>query len=209
MVKLEKSHYWKAKIELEVQNLAFSSVINKTRKGMRIDSLELSPHQSWIKNDDIIFDIGKRVKGWIKEQIKTIKPSLAEKLKYSFTGNSILNNNVVFGHIPIAKINQLSGLEVPEDDILFKLPATFKLYPFRNVFVGENKNYVNQYYYLLETPIKLSTEVFCWTKDFTPDDFKNMLAVFGAGMGIGDLHSQGYGKFKLISFEKTEEKDFL
>ncbi len=42
IMKLEKSHYWKAVVEIEANNIAFSTVVNIHRKGMRIDHTELA-----------------------------------------------------------------------------------------------------------------------------------------------------------------------
>lgn len=208
-MKLEKSHYWKAIVEIEASNIAFSTVVGIHRKGMRIDYTEVAKEQSWLRGWDIVFDVGKRLKGWIKEQAKTMKPSLADKLRYSLSGNSIDGDKTVFGFIKIAKLDELVGLLVSDGQEECKKPDKFKFYPYRNVFVGENKKYVNSYYYLLPKPVKLKAELFCWTKDFTHADCKSMLEIFGTGMGIGDQHSQGYGKFKLIDFKVTQEGDLL
>jgi len=101
------------------------------RKGMRIDSIEVAAHQSWLK-DNILFDSGKRMKGWIKEQIKTMKPSLADKLRYSLSGNSIDGKNTIFGHVPIATLDDIEGLQEFEGDVECKKPDKFKMYPFKN-----------------------------------------------------------------------------
>ncbi len=208
-MKLEKSHYWKAVVEIEANNIAFSTVVNTHRKGMRVDHTELAKDQSWLDNDKVVFDIGKRLKGWVKEQARTMKPSLADKLRYSLAGNSMINDEIVFGPIIIGTIDELSGLTESEGDVECKKPDKFKLYPFRNVFVGENKNYVNSYHYTLPKKVRLKAELFCWTKDFNPTDCKQMFEVFGSGMGLGDQHSQGFGKFKLIEFKVIAEGDIL
>lgn len=209
-MKLEKSHYWKTNVEIEANNIAFATMVNIFRKGMRIDHIEVANNQSWLgKNNEVLFDIGKRLKGWIKEQARTMKPSLADKLRYSLSGNSIVGDKTVFGQIPIATLDDLDGLNEADSDTEFKKPDKFKLYPFRSVFVGENKNYVNSYSYILPKQIKMKGELFCWTKDFTPNDCKQILEVFGSGMGIGDHHSQGYGKFRLLDFKVIQEGDIL
>jgi len=208
-MKLEKSHYWKALVEIEASNIAFSTAIVVHRKGMRIDSIEVATHQSWLKDNNILFDSGKRMKGWIKEQIKTMKPSLADKLRYSLSGNSIDGKNTIFGHVPIATLDDIEGLQEFEGDVECKKPDTFKMYPFKNTFVGENKQYVNNYYYLLPKNVHLKAEIFCWTKDFSHKDGKAILETFGSGMGIGDMHSQGFGKFKLLNFNVIQEGDVL
>lgn len=210
MAKLEKSHYWKAVAEIQATNIAFSTYISVHRKGMRVDSVELVSSQSWLKDTDIMFDVGKRMKGWIKEQVKTMKPSLGDKLRFSLAANSIsLENKVIFGQVKIGDIKELSGLSKAPTEEEFKKPDMFTTYPFKNVFVGENKRYVNSYYYILPKDVKLKAELFCWTKDFTPKDCKAMLETFGSGIGIGDLHTQGYGKFQLLNFEVISEGDIL
>ena len=195
-MKLEKSHYWKALVEIEASNIAFSTAIIVHRKGMRIDSIEVASHQSWLNDNNILFDNGKRMKGWVKEQVKTMKPSLSDKLRYSLSGNSINGGNLVFGRVPVA-------------DVECKKPDKFKTFPFKNTFVGENKQYVNNYYYLLPKEIHLKAELFCWTKDFSHKDCKAILETFGSGMGVGDMHSQGFGKFKLLNFNVIQEGDVL
>jgi len=205
MVKLDKSHYWKANVKVKAKNIAFTATQKIHRKGMRIDKIEIVKEQSWLNENNIIFDVGKRIKGWTKEQARTMKPSLADKLRYSFSGNSI----PTYGYIPISTVDRLSGLSEPIADIEFTKSDILPVYPFKNVFVGENGNYVNQYYYTVPDELELQCEVFCWTKDFAPTDCKAMLDTFGTGMGLGDLHSQGFGKFTLSSFEITEEGDIL
>ncbi len=209
-MKLEKSHYWKAFVEIEASNIAFSTATIVHRKGMRIDSIEVASHQSWLDDNNILFDSGKRMKGWVKEQIKTMKPSLADKLRYSLSGNSIEGNNLlVFGRVPISTLDELEGLAEFEGDVECKKPDKFKKYPFKNTFVGENKQYVNNYYYLLPKEVHLKAELFCWTKDFSHKDCKAILETFGSGMGVGDMHSQGFGKFKLLNFNVIQEGDIL
>ena len=56
-MKLEKSHYWKAVVEIEANNIAFATVVNVHRKGMRIDFVEVAKHQSWLNGSDILFDV--------------------------------------------------------------------------------------------------------------------------------------------------------
>lgn len=208
-MKLEKSHYWKALVEIEASNIAFSTAIVVHRKGMRIDSIEVAEHQSWLRDSNILFDSGKRLKGWVKEQIKTMKPSLADKLRYSLSGNSVDSNNTIFGYVPVAALDDVEGLEEFEGDVECKKPDNFKKFPFKNTFVGENKQYVNNYYYTLPKKVHLKAELFCWTKDFSHKDCKAILETFGSGMGIGDMHSQGYGKFTLLNFNVTQEGDVL
>lgn len=208
-MKLEKSHYWKASVEIEASNIAFSTAIVVHRKGLRIDSIEVAEHQSWLRDSNILFDSGKRIKGWLKEQIKTMKPSMSDKLRYSLSGNSIDSKNTIFGCVPIAKLADLEGLEKFEGDVECKKPDKYKKFPFKNTFVGENKQYVNNYYYTLPKTAKLEAEIFCWTKDFSHKDCKAILETFGSGMGIGDMHSQGYGKFTLLNFNVIKEGDVL
>jgi hypothetical protein len=208
-MKLEKSHYWKASVEIEASNIAFATAVIVHRKGMRIDSIEIAEHQSWLKDSNILFDSGKRIKGWIKEQVKTMKPSLADKLRYSLSGNSINDNNIIFGHVPIGTLDDIGGLQEFESDVECKKPDKFETYPFKNTFVGENKQYVNNYYYTLPKQAHLKSEIFCWTKDFSHKDCKTILETFGSGMGIGDMHSQGFGKFKLLNFNVIQEGDIL
>lgn len=103
-------HYWKALVEIEANNIAFATAITVHRKGMRIESLEVANHQSWLNGSDVLFDAGKRLKGWIKEQAKTMKPSLADKLRYSLSGNSVDGDKTVFGHIVVGTLEDLVGL---------------------------------------------------------------------------------------------------
>lgn len=208
-MKLEKSHYWKASVEIKANNIAFATVVNVHRKGNRIDYTEIAKDQSWLKDNNVLFDTGKRLKGWIKEQARTMKPSLADKLRYSLSGNSIDSDKISFGYIKIATLDDLDGLTESDGQEECKKPDKYKFYPYRNVFVGENKKYVNSYYYLLPKSVTLKGEIFCWTKDFTPKDCEAMLKTFGTGMGIGDHHSQGFGKFELVKFEVKEEGDIL
>lgn len=208
-MKLEKSHYWKAIVEIEASNIAFSTAILVHRKGMRIDSIEIVEHQSWLKDRNIFIDSGKRIKGWVKEQVRTMKPSLADKLRYSLSGNSIDGNNTIFGYVSIATLDDIDGLDEFEGDVECRKPKNFNKYPFKNTFVGENKQYVNNYYYTLPKKVNLKAELFCWTKDFSHKDCKAIIETFGSGMGIGDMHSQGYGKFKLLNFNVTQEGDVL
>jgi hypothetical protein len=73
------SEFWSGEVELEVSNIAFNVDYDERKEGARIIR---TFRPNFIKNGEVFWDPGLKLRGWIKEQVKTIKPSSFESVQY-------------------------------------------------------------------------------------------------------------------------------
>jgi hypothetical protein len=123
--------------------------------------------------DNVLFNLGQRIRGVLKEIMKTESPTLAERIKYS-----------VAVEPPMVKICKKNKLYMTTDYISTERGQTTK----RDI-------------YNAPPPIKLTFTIRCLEKtgSLTPEIISHALIKAGAFCGIGDAHSDGiHGRFKLI-----------
>lgn len=147
-----------------------------------------------------MFDVGKKFRGWMKEQVRTVKPSAYEGIQYGFKSFSLPQP----GEIPIATAKDIVGT----DDFPEKFKNDYEVpdgmpYPYmETILVKETKvtRSTFAFYYLLPKTVKAKIRIFCFARNITPEVVQDLMERLGPNTGLGDRHSQGQGTFKLISF---------
>jgi len=198
--KAKVNEFWEGEAELEIQNIAFMIPYDERTVGAR-KIRKFRPE--FIKNGQVTFDAGKKFRGWIKEQARTIKPSAYEAIQYGFKSFSLPEA----GEISIAKPEELIGT----DDFPEKFKDEYEVpdgmpYPFlETIMVKEAKatRCTFAFYYLLPKAVRVKIKIFCFARNITPEVVQDMMEKLGPYTGLGDRHSQGQGTFKLINFKSN------
>lgn len=202
MVKAIVRYVWNADVSLELRNLALAVQYDEEKRGGR--TVRIFKPQEWLDNGSIMLDVGKRLRGWFVQQAKTVKPSLADALRYGLKCDSLPEP----GSIEVAKQEDIvSNSDFSEKDKLeYYLGDELEKvgYPFKEVFsVTERgaRRSVFAFNYIIDKPIKVEAKIYSFARGFMPDSAKEMLENLGVIMGIGDRYAQGYGCFKLLDFK--------
>ncbi len=194
MVKSKPIFFWKANVEIEVKNMGIKAYTYRGKEGKRDIDIIDKVHQSWIEEDNITIDSGKRLKGWFKECEKSTRDL---QLQYGISINGETK-------IPISKLKGI--LYNPDEDRLVVkdgLP-----FPFQEAFSSDKGQYVISYYYEIQEHIIHKVTINSMARKFPSDTAKEMLQLMGNVIGIGDGHSaRGTGKFKLVGFDVIESKE--
>lgn len=202
MVKTINRYVWNASATIELRDLCLSVGYDEVPRGGR--KVRLLKPQDWLNDGKIVLDVGKRMRGWFKQQALTAKPSLGDALKYGLKCDSM----PTFGLVSVAKTNDI----VNNDDFPEKDKTEYYLseelekigYPFKDVVLakdGTKTRSVFIFYYLINKPITVQVKIQSFARGFTPDAAKEMLEKLGGIMGIGDGYARGHGCFKLIDFK--------
>lgn len=190
--------YWEAEAELEVSNIAFTVPYDERREGSRTIRT-FKP--TFIKDGNVMFDVGKKLRGWVKEQVRTVKPSAFEAVQYGFKAFSLPNA----GEVPIAEAGELVGDDnFPEKfRSQYEVPNGFS-YPFMETIILKDSKSIKStfsFYYLLPKTVKLKVNLFCFARNITPEVIEDLMQKLGGYTGLGDRHAHGYGNFRLINFK--------
>ncbi len=211
MVKKAVQYFWSADIEiktLKAPGLAFSVQTDSAkRKGRKVSIFRMD----WLRGEDVVFDAGARLRGWLKMQSKTIRPSLGDIINYGVRTISLPTP----GFQVIAKAKELTGWNKPPADLQedYMLPEYLNgniPYPIKEAFsVGEGgkKRAIFAFHYVLEKEVTLKATLYSFARGFTPDSAKWMLENLGHVVGVGDRYSRGFGLFELVSFEEKENEE--
>lgn len=198
MPKAKVNEYWEADVEVEISNLAFAVDYDERKVGARkIRAFKLG----FVKNGEVMFDVGKKIRGWIKEQARTIKPSAYEAIQYGFKSFTLPEQ----GEMAIAKAEDLVGTDDFPDKFKndYEVPKGFP-YPFMETIIikeGKTTRSTFAFYYLLPKSVKAKLRIFCFARNITPEVVEDLMQKIGPYAGLGDRHSQGHGTFKLLSFQ--------
>jgi hypothetical protein len=210
----EVQYFWEAEAKLKILDtpgLAFAVQTVEKRSEIKREKFYEFNFSGWLNSDEkIIFDTGKRLRGWFKQQAKTIRPSLGEVLQYGVRCLSTPRP----GAIEIGTIDELVGdkNEDISDDFkrAYRMPDSSKLpYPMHDAFtVGTGKDLrpVFSFYYAMPKGKELGVRITSFARNFTPEMAKWMLEKLGKVQGLGDKYTQGYGLFSLSEFKATTEE---
>jgi hypothetical protein len=190
--------YWEAEVELEISNVAFTIPYDERRVGSRAIRT-FKPR--CIKDGKVLFDVGKKLRGWIKEQVRTVKPSAFEAVQYGFKAFSLPEA----GEVPIADAKELIG----DDDFPEKFRSEYEVpnglpYPFmETIMIKDSKSIKStfSFYYVLPKAVRVKAKLFCFARNITPEVVKDLMDKLGGYTGLGDRHAHGYGNFRVISFK--------
>jgi len=196
---------WKAEVELEIERLALSC--QYVEKGQGSSKKRFLVATDWLDKDKqtIVWDSGKRLKGWLKQQIATMKSSWKDRIQYGI----ICKSTPQAGYVPTANIKDIEpsrnwhSFQHAEDYDLNGLPE-----PNIEVIMTEQKRSIFAMYYVLNKQIKVKVEIYSYAYGIYPEIVEEWLRTLGSIHGLGDMHnsSEGFGCFKVLDFKVVEEK---
>jgi hypothetical protein len=194
---------WAAEVELEIQRLALS--VQYVERGVGSKAKRVLVPTDWLNGDNIMLDVGKRLKGWLKEQVMTMKTTWRDKIQHGVVCKSL----PTAGYIPIAK---LKDIEPSRNWSSFQHKDEYDLngLPEPNVEVIQtDRGSVFSFHYVLDKPVTARAVIYCFASGITAQSVEEWLRTLGKVKGIGDLHnsSAGYGTFEVKSFKLIEEKE--
>lgn len=206
MPKVTARNMWHAEVELEVERIALSVQYDERGKGS-VKKRYLVP-TDWLDVDKktIMFDAGKRLKGWLKEQVATMKTSWKDRIQYGVVCKSL----PTAGYIPIASLEDIAPARnwhtFPhrEDYDLNGLPE-----PNVEVVLTAEGRSIFALHYVLKKPVTVKVAIYSFAYGVRTEIVEEWLKVLGVVKGLGDMHnsSAGYGTFTIKSFKMAEEKE--
>lgn len=211
--KATPQYFWEAEAKIKVlatPGLAFAVQTKERKEAIKGSKYyEFDTSEFLNGNGKLIFDVGKRLRGWFKATAKTVRPSLGDTLQYGLRCLSV----PTVGPIEIVDMKELKGMKgEPDEDLAksYRLPQGSDLpYPKKEAFVtgsGKDMRSVFSFHYILPVEKELSAKIISFARNFTPEMAKWMLSKFGLVQGLGDRYSQGYGLFELVKFEAKSEE---
>jgi hypothetical protein len=205
MPKVTGRKMWAAEVELEIERLAVS--VQYMEKGVGSKAKRVLVPTDWLSEDkNIMLDIGKRLKGWLKEQVMTMKPTWRDRIQYGIVCKSL----PTAGYVPIASLKDVeksrnwSSFRNKDEYDLNGLPE-----PNVETVMTKDGRSVFSFHYVLNKPITVRAMIYCFASGITAESVEEWLRTLGKVKGIGDLHnsSAGYGTFEVKSFKIKEEKE--
>jgi hypothetical protein len=206
MPKVQARKVWQAEVELEIERLALSVQYIEKGQGSRLKRY-LVP-TDWLDKDGetIVWDAGKRLKGWLKSVVATMKPTWKDRVQHGIVCKSLPNS----GFIPIAKLSDIApsrnwhSFQHKDMYDLNGLPE-----PNVEVITTEKGGSIFSMYYVLSKPVKVKVAIYGFAQGITWQNVKEWMETLGQIRGLGDKHtsSEAYGTFKVLSFELKEEKE--
>lgn len=205
MPKVTARRKWKAEVELEIDRLALSC--QYVEKGRGSQTKRCLAATDWLDEDGkIVWDVGKRVKGWLKEQITTMKSSWKDRAQYGVVVKSLPTP----GYVPIATLMDIapsrnwSSFQRAGDYDLNNLPK-----PNVELIITDKGTSVFALHYVLSKPVTVRCTIYGFAYGITPEVVEGWLRDLGEIKGLGDMHSSSasYGCFTVKRFEVIEDKE--
>lgn len=205
--------FWEAEATIKTlatPGIAFAVQTKERKEAIKGSKFYEFSFEEWTDgNGKIEFDVGKRLRGWMKTTAKTVRPSLGDVMQYGLRCLSM----PTIGAIEIADVKELEGMKgEPDADLVrgYRLPEKSDLpYPKKEAFVvgsGKDMRSVFSFHYVLPVEKELQVKIISFARNFTPEMARWMLTKFGKVQGLGDRYAQGFGLFELVDFEfETEE----
>lgn len=194
--------FWEAEVEVETQNLAFSPQTTDQGRGAlakRVFSAD------WLRDGKVWFNPSKRLSGWLKSQLPLARSSYANQIAAVKVFPA--NNDGEF--VPVADARELIGGQTPLDrayELPEGLPLPFWTYIQVPQERGTGTRTAPTYWYELHKPVKHQVRIMSFARGITPDIVREALDKLGKATGIGDKHSVGKGRFRLVNFKAKQEK---
>lgn len=212
MPKIEARSTWKAKLELEIERIAFSSQYIERGKGTEKKRHVLPT--GWLADDNktLLWDCGKRLKGWIGEVALTVKPSLKDKIRFGMFIHSLsktgLNELKLKDGGGTATIKDFAPSHSWKEFTLTDLYETNHLPEpeISHLLSGTTGQSIFALYYVLGKPVITEVEIFSFAQ-IPAEAVRSWLEMMGEYKGLGDLHNapEGYGTFSVKKFDVIEE----
>ena len=213
MPRIESRDFWQARIKVKISRLAFAT--QSPERGGGSEKKRYLMSTNWLADDNktILFDFGKRLKGWFGEVVKTIKPSMSDKFRFGLFCKSVPNEGMnplilVDNNNKTAKMsdfNESQTWKTFERKELYELNHSEIKYPepeVNHMVSGTTKMSLFQLFYVLKPDVMVSGEIFSYVQ-IAPDAIEQWLHTIGHYKGLGDLHNapEGFGTFQVENFE--------
>jgi len=202
MPQAQSVYFWEADVTIECRNLAFSLEANDEGRGANKKRIFSA---SWVKDDKVYIDPSKRLGGWLKKQMPLLRSSYASQIQAVkvFPVNEQQ-------YVPVCELKELVGGDIPIPDTNHEFLQKFANPKWQRIQVinttGTGTRATTTYWLEYPNPIQFSVRIISFARNISPEIIKEALTRLGYATGIGDKYSQGYGRFKLISFESKQEK---
>ncbi len=190
--------YWSAETEIEIQNMALSLHYDEIREGNKLVRVFRAP--SWLNDSQITLDAASKLRGWFREQVKTLKPSAADAISYG-----LKTANIAVSPVPTTA---LVGDENFPDKERYTLPDGINQWPIREVvFVkdGRGNRSVHAFHYTVKEPVRARISLFCFARTLSPKSAEELMRTLGPHTGLGDRHTRGYGHFETKTFQVSQQ----
>jgi hypothetical protein len=197
--KAEPSILWYANVELEVYDLGFAVEYDEQKIANR-NVRVFRP--SWLDGNNVMWDTGKRVRGWIKEQVKNIRPSYVDLIQHGIIVKSLPKEGLIKAGEKKDIVGDKDLKTFPLKEKENYLPPDGMDYPFMDTVVTESGSSVFSFYYRLPKAFKTGCEIFCNITKITPEGIENLMRELGPIYGIGDRR---LGHFKVLKFDVTKK----
>ena len=195
-------YFWEAEVEIETEQLAFSPQTTEEGRGAlakRIFSAD------WLKDDKIWFNPSKRLGGWLKSQLPLARSTYAGQM----AAVKVFPADGDGEYVAVAEAKELEGGSNPlpmTHQLPKGLPTPFWTYIQVPQERGTGTRTAPTYWYELHKPIRHQVRILSFARGISPDIMKEALGKLGRATGIGDKHSVGKGRFKLIKLKAKQEK---
>lgn len=203
--KAEPRQIWEADATMHVEKLAFSVQYIEHGKGSQ--SKRYITPLDWLDLDkkSIVFDTGKRLKGWLKQQAYSLGgDTRRDAVSYGVVCKSLPEPGYVkIGELSdIAQSRTWDSFQKKDDYNLNGFPA-----PEVAAMLSKEGRSIFAMWYIIQKPIDLSAKIFSFGRGLRPDLIKNWLETVGIN-GLGDKHnaSEGYGSFTLKDWKFLGER---
>ena len=195
-------YFWEADVVVETRNLAFSPQTVKEGRG----ALEkLIINADWLRDGKVWFNPSKRLGGWLKSQLPLARSTYASQI----AAVKVFPPEGDGEYVPVCDVSELVGGDIPvvgNHQIAEGLPNPFWAYIQVPQERGAGTRTAPTYWYNLDKPVRHHVKMISFARGITPDIMKEALSRLGVATGIGDKHSVGKGRFKLVSFEAKQER---
>lgn len=195
-------YFWEADVTIECQNLAFSLEANDEGRGANKKRIFSA---SWVRDGKAYIDPSKRLGGWLKKQMPLLRSSYGTQIQAVkvFPANE-------HQFVPVCELKELIGGEIPIPDNNHEFLQPFCNPCWQRIQVpattGGGTRTTTTYWLEYNKPIQFAVKIISFARSISPEIIKEALTKLGYATGIGDKHSQGYGRFKLVSFKHRQEK---
>lgn len=196
-------YFWQADVTIECHNLAFSLEAIDEGRGANKKRIFSA---SWVRDGKVYIDPSKRLGGWLKKQMPLLRSSYAQQIQAVKVFPSDSKQ-----YIPICSLSDLKGGDIAIPDTNKEFLGELPIQPlWQRIQVpketGTGTRSTTTYWYEYSHSVQLSVKIISFARNISPEIIKEALDKLGSATGIGDKHSQGYGRFKLISFKHTQER---
>ena len=195
-------YFWEAVVEVETADLAFSPQTNNEGRGALAKRIFTA---DWLRDGQVWFSPSKRLGGWLKSQLPLARSTYANQM----AAVKVFPADGDGEYVSIAKVSELVGGDNPlpmSHELPKGLPCPYWTYINVPAERGPGTRVAPTYWYMLNRPVVHRVRILSFARGISPEIVKEALGKLGRATGIGDKHSVGKGRFKLLKFTAKQEK---